>query len=56
MRILLWIGLCVFPLVVVGCGGSGPTGVATAPDEPVPELSPEEKKAEAESARSAAGR
>jgi hypothetical protein len=36
----------------IGCGGVAP-GVADAPDKPAPELTPDERKSEAEAARNA---
>ena len=51
--VLLLIAFAFFPLFGVGCGASGSPGVASAPDQPTPELTPDEQKAEAESARAA---
>ncbi len=49
--------LVVLPMCLLfaaGCGGSVSPGVADAPDEPAPELTPDEEATEMESARNAA--
>jgi hypothetical protein len=57
MRKQTWVLAALLPIlmVITGCGGAVEPGVADAPDEPTPEQTPEEKAAEAEAARSAAG-
>ena len=51
--VLLLIAFAFFPLFSVGCGSGVSPGVANAPDKPVPELTPEQRNTEAESARTA---
>ncbi len=49
------LGLLLLTVSSVGCGGSVAPGVADAPDEPAPVLTPEEANTEEESAANAAG-
>ena len=43
----------ILSMACVGCGGGVSSGVADAPETPAPELTPDERKSEAESARAA---
>lgn len=52
-HVLLLMAISAFPLFSAGCGASVSPGVADGPDEPAPELSPDEEKAESQAARDA---
>lgn len=53
-RFLLLLAISAVPLVHVGCGASVSEGVADAPEQPEPEMSADERKAEMQAARTAA--
>jgi hypothetical protein len=53
-RFLLLLAIAAVPMVHVGCGASVSEGVADAPEQPEPEMSADERKAEMQAARSAA--
>lgn len=53
LRLMLLLVISTSPLLGAGCGSNVSPGVADAPDEPTPELTPDERKAEQEAARAA---
>jgi hypothetical protein len=50
---LLLISLFTCSMFIIGCGGGTSTGVADRPEKPAPVMTPDERNAEAESARAA---